>query len=80
MKPFRLLVAGLIHDHVWHMLPDFKKIPGVKIVGGADPNKPLRETLRKEFGVTFNSLTETGGLALGENIRILANIQLAKQA
>lgn len=35
---------------------------------------------RKEFGVTFNSLTETGGLALGENIRILANIQLAKQA
>ena len=35
---------------------------------------------RKEFGVTFNSLTETGGLALGENIKILANIQLAKQA
>jgi polyisoprenoid-binding protein YceI len=35
---------------------------------------------RKEYGVTFNSLTETGGLALGENIKILANIQLAKQA
>lgn len=35
---------------------------------------------RKDFGVTFNSLTETGGLALGENIKILANIQLAKQA
>ena len=52
MKPFRLVVAGLVHDHVWHMLPDFKKIPGVKIVGGADPNKPLREKLRKEFGVT----------------------------
>jgi predicted dehydrogenase len=52
MKPFRLVVAGLVHDHVWMMLPDFMKIPGVKIVGGADPNKPLRERLRKEFGVT----------------------------
>ncbi|KQS31534.1 YceI family protein [Dyadobacter sp. Leaf189] len=34
---------------------------------------------RKDFNVTFNSVTETGGLALGENIRIIANIQLAKQ-
>ncbi|MCE6992495.1 YceI family protein [Dyadobacter sp. CY323] len=34
---------------------------------------------RKDFNVTFNSLTETGGLALGENIKILANVQLAKQ-
>src|SRR5438477_8553547 len=52
MKPFRLLVAGLIHDHVWKMLPDFLKVPGVKIVGAADPNKPLREKLRREFGVS----------------------------
>src|SRR6185295_10379706 len=51
MKPFRVLLAGLVHDHVWRMIPDFAKIPGVKIVGGADPNKPLREKLRKEFGV-----------------------------
>ncbi|MCE7042530.1 YceI family protein [Dyadobacter sp. CY312] len=34
---------------------------------------------RKDFNVTFNSLTETGGLALGEKIKIVANIQLAKQ-
>lgn len=51
MKPFRLLVAGMIHDHVWKMLPQFAEIPGVEIVAGADPNKPLREKLRKEFGV-----------------------------
>jgi predicted dehydrogenase len=51
MKPFRLLVAGLVHDHVWKMLPDFTRIPGVKILGGADPNRPLREKLRREFGV-----------------------------
>jgi predicted dehydrogenase len=52
MKPFRLVVAGLIHDHAWKMLPEFAKLSGVKIVGGADPNRPLREKLRKEFGVT----------------------------
>lgn len=52
MKPFRLLVAGMIHDHVWKMLPQFAAVPGVKIVGGADPNKPLREKLKKDFGVT----------------------------
>ena len=34
---------------------------------------------RKDFNITFNALTETGGLALGENIKIIANIQLAKQ-
>ena len=35
---------------------------------------------RKDFNVTFNSLTETGGLALGENIKIAANIQLGRPA
>jgi len=34
---------------------------------------------RKDFNVTFNSLTETGGLALGEKIKIVANVQLTKQ-
>jgi len=52
MSTLRLLVAGMVHDHVWGMLPNFTKIPGVKIVGGADPNRPLREKLRKEYGVT----------------------------
>lgn len=33
---------------------------------------------RKEFGLTYNALTETGGLALGEDIKLAANIQLAK--
>jgi len=52
MKPFRLLIAGMIHDHVWQFLPKFAEIPGVEIVGGADPNRPLREKLKKEFGVS----------------------------
>lgn len=33
---------------------------------------------RKEFGLSFNSLTETGGLALGENVKLIGNVQLVK--
>ncbi|WP_234734058.1 YceI family protein [Tellurirhabdus bombi] len=35
---------------------------------------------RKAFGLTYNALTEKGGLALGEDIKLIANIQLAQQA
>lgn len=34
---------------------------------------------RKEFGLTYNSLTETGGLALGEEVKLVANVQLVRQ-
>jgi polyisoprenoid-binding protein YceI len=34
---------------------------------------------RKDFGMTFNHLTETGGLTLGEEIKLIANIQVAKE-
>ena len=33
---------------------------------------------RKEFGMTWNKLTDTGGLGLGEDIKLIANIQVAK--
>jgi polyisoprenoid-binding protein YceI len=34
---------------------------------------------RKEFGLTYNAVTETGGIALGDEIKLTANIQLAQQ-
>jgi polyisoprenoid-binding protein YceI len=34
---------------------------------------------RKDFGVTYNRLTEAGGLSLGEEINLFANIQIAKE-
>jgi len=34
---------------------------------------------RKDFGVSYNALTETGGLALGEEVKLIANLQLAKK-
>jgi polyisoprenoid-binding protein YceI len=33
---------------------------------------------RKEFGMTWNKLTDTGGLGLGEDIKLMANIQIAE--
>jgi len=33
---------------------------------------------RKEFGMTWNKMTDTGGLGLGEDIKLIANIQVAK--
>jgi polyisoprenoid-binding protein YceI len=33
---------------------------------------------RKEFGMTWNKLTDTGNLGLGEDIKLSANIQVAK--
>jgi len=35
---------------------------------------------RKEFGMTWNKLTDTGGLGLGEDIKLMANIQIAELA
>lgn len=35
---------------------------------------------RKDFGVSFGNLTETGGIALSEDVKILANAQFVKQA
>lgn len=35
---------------------------------------------RKDFGVSFSMLTETGGIALGEEVKLLLNLQYVKQA
>jgi polyisoprenoid-binding protein YceI len=35
---------------------------------------------RKEFGMTWNKITDSGGLGLGEDIRLIANIQVAELA
>jgi len=35
---------------------------------------------RKDFGITYNATMETGGLMLGEEVKINGDIQLVKQA
>ncbi len=51
MAKLKVVVAGLVHDHVWGLLKNFSRLEGVELAGAADPNKPLREKIRKEFGV-----------------------------
>jgi polyisoprenoid-binding protein YceI len=34
---------------------------------------------RKDFGVSFGMLTETGGIALGEEVKLVASVQFVKQ-
>jgi polyisoprenoid-binding protein YceI len=35
---------------------------------------------RKEFGLTYNAALETGGVLIGEDIKLIAEMQFAKQA
>jgi polyisoprenoid-binding protein YceI len=35
---------------------------------------------RKEFGLNWNAALETGGVLVGEDVKIQAEIQLAQQA
>lgn len=49
---FRVGVAGLTHDHIWSMLRWWKQLDGAELVAAADPNPPLLEKIRSEYGVT----------------------------
>ena len=35
---------------------------------------------RKDFGLTYNAALETGGVLIGEDIKVIAELQFAKQA
>ena len=35
---------------------------------------------RKEFGLTWSGVTEAGSVVVGEDIKLLINVQFAKQA
>ena len=35
---------------------------------------------RQDFGVSFGAVSETGGLLLGDEVKISANVQFVKQA
>jgi polyisoprenoid-binding protein YceI len=35
---------------------------------------------RKEFGLTWNAVTEAGGIAVSEDVKLVANIEIVKEA
>ena len=50
----KLGVAGLVHDHVWGLLNQFKALQDVRIVTAADPNPPLLKSIDEHFEVSAN--------------------------
>lgn len=59
-ETYRVGVAGLIHDHVWGLLRNWKELGGAELVAAADPNPPLLEKVRADCGVerTYTSFDE----------------------
>lgn len=48
----RLGVVGLIHDHVWSLLAQFKVLKAVETVSAADSNLPLLKRVKRDFDVS----------------------------
>ncbi|HZS06012.1 MAG TPA: Gfo/Idh/MocA family oxidoreductase [Blastocatellia bacterium] len=44
---FRLGIIGLVHSHAWGHLRNIAKMPGVELVGIAEPNQGLRDEAAK---------------------------------
>ena len=51
MKTYRIGVAGMVHDHVWGELGHWGRLPNAELVAAADPNEPLLEKIKAEYGV-----------------------------
>jgi predicted dehydrogenase len=50
-QQYKLGIVGLVHDHVWGLLNQFKAIEKVKIEAAADLNPPLLEKIKALFGI-----------------------------
>lgn len=77
---FRLAVVGLTHSHAWGHLRRIPAMPGVELVGIADPNADLRESAAKEapgvplyadYGKLLDEKKPEGVFAFVENDRHL---------
>jgi predicted dehydrogenase len=49
-EPLRIAALGLTHDHAWSNLRELTSVAGARLVAAADPNEPLLERARQEFG------------------------------
>jgi predicted dehydrogenase len=50
-KKLKLGVVGLVHDHVWGLLQQFREISVVEIKAVADPNQELIDRVIDMFGI-----------------------------
>jgi polyisoprenoid-binding protein YceI len=74
-----LTIRGVTHPVVLEVdsvTPEIKDPWGFFRRGAAATTK----ISRKEFGVTFNQLLETGGVAVGDEVQISIDVELVRQA
>lgn len=51
-KTYKVGIIGLVHDHVWSSINDFKNSGRAEIAAAADPNQPLLDKVSSEYGVS----------------------------
>ncbi len=64
-KPLRVVVVGLVHDHVGWIL-GYKNKNEIEIVGIAEPNHSLAEKYSKRYGYSMNIVYNTMEEAIGK--------------
>jgi len=47
----KLGIVGLVHDHVWGLLKQFRNLENVRMEAAADPNSPLLKSVKERFGI-----------------------------
>jgi glucose-fructose oxidoreductase len=50
-RPFRVVIAGLVHGHASGFLEHYQHRPDLEIVGVAEPNQPLAQQYAGRFGL-----------------------------
>jgi len=50
-RPFRVVIAGLVHGHASGFLEHYQHRPDLEIVGVAEPNQPLAQQYATRFGL-----------------------------
>ncbi|NOZ21621.1 MAG: Gfo/Idh/MocA family oxidoreductase [Planctomycetes bacterium] len=50
-KTYRVGVIGMVHDHVWKEAKYWQACPNTALAAAADPNEPLRDRMKTQYGV-----------------------------
>ena len=64
-KPLRVVVVGLVHDHVRWIL-GYQNKNDIEIVGIAEPNRSLAEKYSKRYGYNMSIVYNTMEEAIGK--------------
>ena len=77
-KPYRVVVLGLHHDHVWTHIQDIRRSARAQLVGVADPHLPLLSQVRERFScATYADYDELLGTIEADIAYVFASNRLS---